>query len=138
MTPVAGQRGSVTARLALLGLVLCAVLLALATPLQHYLAQQQAITAARAQAGAQRAAIDQLHHDLQLWSQPGYIEAQARERLRYTTPGTANYDVIGASRRSVALRSQGRASVPADPSTSWYARLWDSVVAAGAAPPRHP
>lgn len=138
MTSVAGQRGSVTARVAILGLVLCAVLLALATPLQHYLAQQQAISAARAQAGAQRVAIAQLHHELELWSQPGYVAVQARERLRFTRPGTANYDVIGGSGRPGAVRSQGRASVPADPSTSWYARLWDSVVAAGAAPPRHP
>ncbi len=108
------------------------MVVSLAYPLQRYLAQRGAIAATRAATRAEQQAIASLTGQLRRWHDPAYVEQQARVRLLYTTPGTANYVVLGATQP--ATRTRGRATVPADPSTSWYARLWASDVAAGHRP----
>ncbi len=124
---------ALTTRAAILGLVLCALVLALAYPLQEWLAQRSQIAHTRAATASARASVNDLERALNRWSNPGYVERQAREQLHFTFPGQQLYLVTRpgrpASRTPVA--THGRATVVADPASAWYTRMWSSDVAAG-------
>lgn len=69
-------------------------LVVLAPSLRILVEQQQEIAALEARVAAQEAAVDDLTAEIDRWSDPAYIESQARDRLLYVKPGDISYLVI--------------------------------------------
>jgi cell division protein FtsB len=77
----------------MLGLVILAVIV-LAPSLRLVIEQQQQLTELTAAVDDKRDSVDDLEGDVDRWSDPAYIEAQARDRLVYVFPGDLTYLVI--------------------------------------------
>ncbi len=73
-----------------LGLLTLAVIV-LAPSLRLLVEQQQQISALEQTVAAQRAESVDLQSELDRWSDPAYIEAQARQRLLFVYPGEFSY-----------------------------------------------
>jgi len=69
----------------------------LAPSLRVLVDQQQQIAALERTVAQQREQVETLQAELSRWSDPAYIEAQARERLLFVYPGEYSYLVVGAS-----------------------------------------
>ena len=78
----------------MLGLVVLAVIV-LAPNLRILIEQRQQIAAMQATVDAAEQSVEELSDDVARWSDPAYIESQARERLYYVFPGDVSYLVIG-------------------------------------------
>jgi cell division protein FtsB len=132
----AHRRVGLTSRAAVLALVLCALVVMLADPLQAYLGQRSRIAQQRAGNSALQQRVDALEAQQQRWSDPNYVRQQARERLYYVMPGETPYVVVGdqprqPTRPAGSTRPPATAAKAAVASGSWYGRLWDSVRVAG-------
>lgn len=126
--------GGLTGRAAVLGLVVCALVLSLAYPAKEYLAQRGEIGRLQAEQKAAQARVTALEERRRQLNDPAYIRAQARERLHYVLPGETAYIVVPPAG---SAGSGGAApDVPAvSEDGSWYGRLWDTVQTAdGSAP----
>lgn len=128
---VAGARAGLTTRAAILGLVLCALLVSAALPLREYLAQRGQIAVARGAQAQQGARVAALRHQLDQLKDPAYVKAQARTRLHFVLPGETAYVVLepSAPPRPVGAAARGSATA-AGPEAPWYSQVWDSVEAA--------
>jgi cell division protein FtsB len=133
MAQQATRRGSgLTTRAAVLALVLCAIVVALAYPVREYVAQRAEIAALRAQERAQRAAVDELRRQAARWDDPAYIRAQARERLHFVEPGETAYVVLTPPTPKPAVTvQQPTGQVVTVTGGSWFDRLWGTVEVAG-------
>src|SRR5215207_77726 len=80
--------------LSILGLVVAA-LLVLAAPLKELVIQRQQIAELQASLDEAQQNVDDLNEQVARWSDPAYIQAQARERLYYVLPGDVSYLVVG-------------------------------------------
>lgn len=80
--------------LSMLALIVAA-LLVLATPLKTLIEQRQQIAQLEASLAEAQDAVDDLNEEVARWSDPAYIQAQARERLYYILPGDISYLVVG-------------------------------------------
>jgi cell division protein FtsB len=125
------RRNKLTGRAALLALVLCALVVALAYPTRQYIAQRAEIADQRRAAEAAQAQVEQLREEKARWEDPEYVEAQARERLHYVLPGETGYQVAGPVPTPSAT-AQGTADDTAA-HRPWYDNLWDGVDQADAA-----
>ncbi|MEY9926943.1 cell division protein FtsB [Catenulispora sp. GP43] len=130
------KRTRYTARAAILMLVLCALVLALAYPLQQYFSQSSQIDQLKQQNADKRAEVDQLEQQLAQWQDPDYVKIQARLRLHYVFPGETGLRLLGAG--DAASGGPDGTTGPSQGSSAWYAQLWNSVTAATGAPPSSP
>jgi cell division protein FtsB len=80
--------------LSMLALIVAA-LLVLAAPLKTLIEQRQQIAQLEASLAEAQDAVDELNEEVARWSDPAYIQAQARERLYYILPGDISYLVVG-------------------------------------------
>ncbi len=80
----------------LLGLLVLAVVV-LAPSLRTLVDQQQQIAALQRQVDAAQHDVDGAQAELDRWSDPAYIEAQARQRLMFVYPGETSYMVVAAN-----------------------------------------
>jgi cell division protein FtsB len=124
------QRANLTGRAAMLALVVCLLAISLAFPLREYLAQRGEIADYRSQVAEQEQRVDELRRAQRRWQDPAYVEAQARERLRYVMPGETSYVVLEADEAPAQDGVVVRQPETADRSP-WFADLWHSVEAAG-------
>jgi cell division protein FtsB len=126
------RRASLTGRAAMLALVVCMLAISLAYPLREYLAQRGEIGEYRARVAEQEQRVAELEKARERWEDPAYVEAQARDRLRYVMPGETSYVVLEADE---APAPDGVIEkVPAEVERSpWFADLWHSVEVAGRA-----
>jgi cell division protein FtsB len=124
------QRANLTGRAAMLALVVCLLAISLAYPLREYLAQRGEIADYRSQVAEQEQRVDELRRAQRRWQDPAYVEAQARERLRYVMPGETSYVVLEADEAPAQDGVVVRQPETADRSP-WFADLWHSVEAAG-------
>ncbi|WP_082514877.1 septum formation initiator family protein [Yonghaparkia sp. Root332] len=69
-------------------------LVVLAPSLRILVEQQQEIAALEARVAEQERAVEGLSSEIDRWSDPAYIESQARDRLLYVKPGDISYLVI--------------------------------------------
>lgn len=76
-------------------LLIVAALVVLAPSLKTLVEQQQQIAALEAQVAQQQAEVDGLESEIDRWSDPAYVEAQARDRLYYVYPGDITFLVTG-------------------------------------------
>jgi cell division protein FtsB len=115
-----------TRRAALLALVVCALALSVAVPLNTYLSQRNALQAQLQQQEVLRAQLQQLQKREQQLSDPAQVEAEAKSRLRYVLPGQTPYVVQLPG--SSPLPSSGLTAPSPGTSASWYQTLWNSIV----------
>jgi cell division protein FtsB len=85
------RRTRLTGRAALLALVLCSLVVALAYPLRQYIAQRADIAEQQREADEARARVERLRDEKARWQDPAYVERQAREHLQYVRPGETGF-----------------------------------------------
>jgi cell division protein FtsB len=107
--------------------------------LRQYLDQQVRLEQLRAEVAAAEQDNEELQAELDRWSDPAYVEAQARERLAFVMPGeralrVADPEVVPDDTATDPAATTTPGTVESDdPTRPWYAQLWDSVQVAGAA-----
>ncbi|GAA2219920.1 septum formation initiator family protein [Streptomyces nogalater] len=115
------RRSRLTGRAALLALVLCTMVVALAYPMRQYVSQRAEIADLQRRQQQARERVEQLRDLKARWQDDAYAEQQIRRRLHYVRPGETGYVVVdpGAAKQSRA--DLGAARRP------WYANVWDGV-----------
>jgi cell division protein FtsB len=128
---VAADRPGLTTRAAVLGLVVCGLVVSAALPLREYLSQRGQIASAKAKNAQQQARVDALERQLQQWKDPAYVKAQARTRLHFVMPGEYAYVVLSPHASPLPA---GKAALPGvqavGPEAPWYSQVWAGVQSA--------
>ncbi|NLE80495.1 MAG: septum formation initiator family protein [Rhodococcus sp.] len=116
--------GLSTGRALILAVVVLVLALTLAVPLRTYMTQR----AEAEQVAAERVELEQELEDLRVleerYSDPAYIEAQARERLRFVRPGDTPYQVQLPGDYKKPETPEEEAAKVTGP---WYRDLWRTV-----------
>lgn len=123
-------RANLTGRAAMLAVVVCLLAISLAYPLREYLSQRGEIGDYRERVAEQKQRVDELRKAKDRWDDPAYVEAQARERLRYVMPGETSFVVLEADEVPAPDGVVVPAPAVAD-RRPWFADLWRSVEVAG-------
>ncbi|GAA3231447.1 septum formation initiator family protein [Streptomyces sp. XM83C] len=121
------RRSRLTGRAALLALVLCSLIVALAYPIRQYVSQRAEIADLERQKQQAKERVEQLRDLKARWQDDAYAEQQIRRRLHYVMPGETGYVVIDPA----ATRTEPADSRAAD--RPWYSNVWDGVDKADAA-----
>lgn len=124
------RRSRLTGRAALLALVLCTLILALAYPMRQYVSQRAEIADLHREKEQARERVEQLRDLKARWQDDAYAEQQIRLRLHYVMPGETGYIVIDPDAAEQSRADQGAADRP------WYSNVWDAVDKSDAAADR--
>ncbi|MEW1863944.1 septum formation initiator family protein [Streptomyces sp. NBC_00669] len=128
------RRNKLTGRAALLALVLCALVVALAYPTRQYIAQRSDIADQRRAAQQAKRKVEQLREEKARWQDPDYVRTQARAHLHFVLPGETGYSVAGtAGTGDPDPAAERRATDEAAAHRPWYDNMWDGVDQADAA-----
>lgn len=115
-----------TTRAAVLGLVLCGLVVTAALPLRELLDQRNQIAEVRQQQAAQQARVDELTTLRAQLDDPNFIKSLASERLHFIVPGERQYIYIKAPVAAPAP-VQGTAAQPVGEDAPWYSQLYGTV-----------
>lgn len=115
------HRSRLTGRAALLALVLCTLIVALAYPMRQYVSQRAEIADLRRKQEQARERVEELRDLKARWQDDAYAEQQIRLRLHYVMPGETGYVMIDPDAAKQARARTGAADRP------WYANVWDGV-----------
>ena len=115
-----------TTRVAVLGLVVCALVLSAALPLREFLSQRARITQMEQDQAAQRTRVSALEDQRRLLDDPAYVASLARERLHYVLPGETTYVVIAPELEQDPAPAFERPEA-AGAQSPWYSQLLDGV-----------
>ncbi|KOG91025.1 FtsB family cell division protein [Streptomyces varsoviensis] len=115
------RRNRLTGRAALLALVVCSLVVALAYPMRQFITQRSDIGDQQRQSREAREEVKRLREEKARLKDPAYIEQQAREHLHYVRPGETGYSVVGGGLDAERPKDQGGAG------RSWSTNLWDGV-----------
>ena len=124
------RSAKLTGRAALLAVVMCAIALSLAYPVREYIGQRRQIDQLLNTQQSLSAQVKNLQTQQQQFSDPNYIERQARDQLHMCLPAEKCYVIIGNNSPAPDATPK-QTPTP----TSWYAKLWGSVKKADQ-PPR--
>ncbi len=111
-------------------LLVVAALVVLAPSLKTFVEQRQQIAALEESVELAQADVDDLEAEIDRWSDPAYVEAQARDRLYYVYPGDITFLVIGDD----ALPAEGGLPISDEIQTTqvdWVRALLSTVYEAG-------
>ena len=126
--PTATRATGLTTRAAVMGLVVCALLVSAALPMREYLGQRSDIRELQQQQDAANRRVAALEEQKSRLEDPSYTAALARDRLHFVRPGETAYVVIAPSEAPVTPTDARRAvSAPTGPEAPWYSQLWGSV-----------
>ncbi|MBD8702982.1 septum formation initiator family protein [Frigoribacterium sp. CFBP9039] len=103
----------------------------LAPSLRTLVQQQQQIAAIQDEVERQKADVTDLQGDVARWSDPAYIEAQARDRLLYVYPGEYSYLVMGDATTDAERPQAPISDELQTPQVDWIAAMTSSVIDAG-------
>ncbi len=106
------RRSRLTGRAALLALVLCSLIVALAYPIRQYVSQRAEISDLQRQQDQARQRVEQLRDLKARWQDDSYAEQQIRQRLHYVMPGETGYIVIDPDAAKQSRAELGRPTVP--------------------------
>ena len=100
--------------------------------LRSTLNQRSQINELRTQLAHKRETVAALQQEKQRWTDPAYVEQQARERLKFVRVGEKSYTVIDAEAAPVdgggpKIAAPTKASTANSP---WYGQMWQSMVIA--------
>ncbi|MGW3266850.1 FtsB family cell division protein [Streptomyces sp. NPDC001056] len=115
------RRSRLTGRAALLALVLCSLVVALAYPMRQYVSQRAQISDLQRQRAEARERVEQLRDLKARWQDDAYAEQQIRRRLHYVMPGETGYVVVDPGTARQSRTDLGAAHRP------WYTNIWDGV-----------
>jgi cell division protein FtsB len=131
LTRAALRRTALTKRAAVLGIVVCMLVLTLAYPLRSFLSQRAQIRDVAAQNAQDRAQVAQLQQSVDRYKDPKYIEQLARTRLHFQFPGDTVYYLRPAPQSAPVVHREGHTKVQVTPEKAWYDQLWGSAVSSG-------
>lgn len=115
------RRSRLTGRAALLALVLCSLVVALAYPIRQYVSQRAEIADQRREQAERRENVEKLRDEKARWRDDAYAEQRIRDRLHYVMPGETGYTVVDPEAATKQRTDQGAAARP------WYSNVWDGV-----------
>ncbi|MEV3856758.1 septum formation initiator family protein [Streptomyces sp. NPDC050095] len=115
------RRSRLTGRAALLALVLCTLVVALAYPIRQYVSQRGEIADLQRQQQEAKERVDRLRDEKARWQDDSYAEQRIRERLHMVMPGETGFVVPDPRATASGRAEQGAADRP------WYANVWDGV-----------
>jgi hypothetical protein len=100
--------------------------------LRSTLNQQNEINNLRDHLGQKRETVAAMQQEQRQWSDPVFVEQQARERLKFVRVGETSYTVIDVEAAPTSsggpkIAAAARASTANSP---WYGQLWQSMVIA--------
>jgi cell division protein FtsB len=123
-------RRAITGRALVLGTLVVLLLVLLASPLHRYFNSRGDVQQASQQLRSDQAQLAELTKQRQRWSDPGFIQQQARLRLQYAMPGDTVYIVTGAGQPSDIIKAHAQPG--SKPVTgTWNHKLWETVQRAG-------
>lgn len=113
-------------RALIVGIILFALAVTLAPPIQHYFTQRAQINSLRAQLSDNQKMLDDAAAELAKWNDPEYVASQARARLHFIFPGERQYIIIGngeitEGEQVTKVSEQLPIGLP------WYSRLISSI-----------
>lgn len=108
------------------GIVLFAIAVTLAPPLQHYFTQKAQINSLQDQLADNQAMLEKAAKELELWDDPEYIASQARARLHFVFPGERQYIVVG-NNEITQNDLEPKVSELLPIGIPWYSRLISSI-----------
>ncbi len=107
----------------------------LAAPLHRYLAARGALRQAELQRSQSQQELTELQRKAAQWSDPSFVEQQARARLQYAMPGDTTFVVVTPGQKSpTEVAKQADSGATRVPGQTWNQRLWGSVQAADTSP----
>ncbi|MEW2046436.1 septum formation initiator family protein [Streptomyces sp. NBC_00377] len=115
------RRSRLTGRAALLALVLCTLIVALAYPMRQYVSQRAEIADLEREKRQAGERVEQLRDLKARWQDDAYAEQQIRLRLHYVLPGETGFVVIDPDAAKQSRADLGAADRP------WYSNVWDGV-----------
>ncbi|MGW7252528.1 FtsB family cell division protein [Streptomyces sp. NPDC054834] len=115
------RRSRLTSRAALLALVVCTLVVALAYPMRQYVSQRAQIADLQREKQQAKERVEELRDLKARWQDDTYAEQQIRRRLHYVMPGETGYVVIDPGAAKQARADLVAADRP------WYANVWDGV-----------
>ncbi|MDX3578548.1 MULTISPECIES: septum formation initiator family protein [unclassified Streptomyces] len=115
------RRSRLTGRAALLALVLCTLIVALAYPMRQYVSQRAEIADLEREKQQAGERVEQLRDLKARWQDDAYAEQQIRLRLHYVLPGETGYIVVDPDAARQSRAELGAADRP------WYSNVWDGV-----------
>lgn len=133
-TAAAGWRGRIssakanrrTVRGVSLGVVLLFLVILVAPTLRAYVQQQSDIEALRDKVSQQQLTVDELKQEQARWSDPAYVEQQARTTLKFVKVGETSYTVLDPEQKDAT----GSIAHGGDAAAPWYDTVWSSMQAA--------
>ncbi|MFF1408281.1 septum formation initiator family protein [Streptomyces sp. NPDC058289] len=117
------RRSRLTGRAALLVLVLCTLVVALAYPMRQYVSQRSEIAKQQKDAVAARDRLERLRDEKARWQDNAYAEQQARKHLHFVRPGEVSYIMTDPGAAAGEQRRSGQAATD----RPWYSNVWDGV-----------
>ncbi len=108
------------------GIILFAIAVTLAPPLQHYFTQKAQINSLENQLADNQAMLEKAKKELLLWDDPEYVASQARARLYFVFPGERQYIVVG-NEEITNNNSEPKVSEQLPVGIPWYSRLISSI-----------
>ncbi|GGQ60503.1 FtsB family cell division protein [Streptomyces asoensis] len=115
------RRSRLTGRAALLAMVLCTLIVALAYPMRQYVSQRAEIADLEREKQQAAERVEQLRDLKARWQDDAYAEQQIRLRLHYVLPGETGFVVIDPDAARQSRADLGAADRP------WYSNVWDGV-----------
>lgn len=106
------RRSRLTGRAALLALVLCSLVVALAYPIRQYVSQRAEIGDLQRQQEQARQRVEQLRDLKARWQDDAYAEQQIRQRLHYVMPGETGFVVVDPGSAQQSRAERGRRTAP--------------------------
>ena len=115
------RRSRLTSRAALLALVVCSLVVALAYPIRQYVSQRAEIADLQKERQQAKERVERLRDLKARWQDDAYAEQQVRQRLHYVMPGETGFVVIDPDAAKQSHADLGSSDRP------WYTNLWDGV-----------
>jgi hypothetical protein len=106
-----------------------------ALPLRAWLDQRSQLAALTEQRDALSDEVADLKAARELWKDPAYVRAQARERLNYVLPGEVGIVVLGTESTPPEEPVTGTLVPAATDGQEWWSTLVSAFVAVGTGPP---
>ncbi|GGT98286.1 FtsB family cell division protein [Streptomyces violascens] len=115
------RRSRLTGRAALLALVMCSLIVALAYPMRQFVSQRADISDQKRRAADAQKEVEQLRDEKARLQDDAYIEKLAREHLHMQFPGETSFTVVDPG--TVNKHREDKAAT----SRAWHYNLWDGV-----------
>lgn len=123
------RRPVLTGRALVLGGLVILLVVLLASPIHRYLGSRSDVSGAAQRLQDDQQRLSNLTKQKAQWSDPGFIQQQARARLQYAMPGDTVYVVVDKGQQSEIAKTAGSTSAPAG-GPAWNDRLMESIRAA--------